>query len=141
VQVLQTNLPRLREEMQKTTGITEAQAKAIEQLNEDWAKLGETLRTWLAEEYTATKSGLGQLWDRIKGFFAGSPDSVMEFGAPKTGRIRGLPGGGLPYTNVPGNGELPNNTFIGGNLGPSNAILEQLRAIRRNTEAQGAVLE
>lgn len=166
VALLQANLPGLREEMAKTTGYTEDQTRAIEQLTDKWASLVQTMKGYAAEEVIGAIEGIAKIWAKL---FGPGEDTLIPKHPPAP--MRGIIGN-LPLTRRPGGviSNLPpeggslriegnritggryaapdagglrmeNNRIIGGNLGASNAILEQLRGIRRNTEVRGTVLE
>ena len=144
VAVLNMDLPRLRAEMEKTAAVTERQAKAIEALNDFMTSLGQSMRSLAGQAILDIGEGIPALIELI-GRRTGiiSPPYEAEPQAPLTGNIigarprrpTGIFGGDI------GPAQLQGNTFTGGNLAGSNAILEQLRGIRRNTEQRGAVLE
>lgn len=169
VAALQANLPKLREEMQKTSAISDEQAAKIKKLEDAWTALGESMRTAVAGSFSALSPGAEQptaqgklmtqglkqaldpfktvrqrLVDWAKGAL-GMAGPGFELQAPRTGRIQGT---GAPHSIRMGRGVAGADAMAGqlhggslGELGPSNAILEQLRAIKRNTEVRGAVLE
>lgn len=172
VQVLQTNLPKLREEMAATTAISDEQAKKIKALADAWTILGEKSRSAAAAGFAAisrfadpadrsrrmtesaerrrqTRASIARAVDWIRGIVGLEPEAGLQLQAPKTGRIKGADPGGSRRITVGDQsairaadaraGMLHGGSM--GNLGPSDAILEQLRAIRRNTETAGAVLE
>lgn len=168
VAVLQANLPRLREEMANTTAITDKQSQAIKALADNWARLGENLRSVAAQLAEgvgldklvgglATVSGklaqpgfverlarppgfrhgpLGEMFDQLMALDPNKPPPPAPTEFTRFGGAAFSPG----LTNVRTPRDLPGNQITGG-LGPSNAILEQLRGIRKNTELKGAVLE
>ncbi len=171
VQVLQTDLRNLRAEMARTTGISDAQAASIKRLADNWTRLGETLRSLTATgaeasgvtNFLGNLAGIGEvamrtsftqryaslrraqdpnrrlgLTTRLLDWLTGYRAAPAE--APRTGRIEGLGLVGLPRPAPPRTLRGGGGVFEGG-LGASNAMLEQLRAIRRNTEVRGAVLE
>lgn len=164
--LLQASLADLRSEMAKTTGYTEEQARAIEQLTDKWASLVQTMKGYAAEEVIGAIEGIAKIWAKL---FGPGEDTLIPKHPPAP--MRGIIGN-LPLTRRPGGviSNLPpeggslriegnritggryaapdagglrmeGNRIIGGNLGASNAILEQLRGIRRNTEVRGTVLE
>jgi hypothetical protein len=144
VQLLQANLPELRAEMEATTAVTERQAKAIEQLAADWSKVNDAVHSFMAQSWVDVKEGvpaLLELLGRSLGII--DPPYETEKGAPMTGKIIGArpPRPTGIYGGNIGKSSLPGNRFEGGDLGPSNEIIAELRRIRQNTEAKGAVLE
>lgn len=146
VALLQADLPKLREQMTAATGYTEAQARAIEQLTDKWAALIQTIKGYGAQEVIGTIEGIGNIWAKL--FGPGEQTLIPPAGsAPMRGIIGNLPvsrrPGGALSNVAPGAGALSvqGGNISGGNLGASNAILEQLRGIRRNTETRGTVLE
>lgn len=174
VQVLQTNLPKLREEMAATSAISDEQAKKIKALADAWERLGERMRSATAQGFAAMTGtpragaqaglidkGLKRALDPaqgiresvmrwIRGVLGLDAAPGLELQAPRTGRIQGAPVRGSrrisvgPQSDIAAAdaraGLLHGGGF--GSLGPSDAIIEQLRAIRRNTEkGVGAVLE
>lgn len=165
VQVLQANLPNLRKEMAATSAISDAQAKKIKELADAWTKLGESMRTVTAQTFSALASpadtgaqaalitrGLTNALDPARGIresvlgwirgTLGLGDSPgFQLQAPRTGFVQ--PG---HFTNIPPETGLTgpiqgDRTFVGGDLAASNAVLDLLRGIRRNTEKGGAVLQ
>ncbi len=173
VALLQTNLPKLREEMAATTAVTTTQAEKVEALAAAWAKMGESARSATAQAFSAfaspadpaaqaglMKKGMKNALDPAPGLRAGAirwlrgvlglePETGFELQAPKTGRIGGATAGGSRHLTVGDQGAIrAADARAGmlhggamGNLAGSDAILEQLRAIRMNTEIKGAILE
>ncbi len=161
VQVLQADLPRLREEMARTTGISDAQARSIKTLSDAWTRFGENLRSITAQviegvggtslvEALADLTGVvaqpgfvdsprGRVLSRPPGFRHGPLaemfDQLMAIDPDQPPRA--------PTAPAPLSADVlqRRGNVVTGGLMESNAILQELRGIRRNTETQGAVLE
>jgi hypothetical protein len=169
VQVLQANLPNLRKELAATTAISDKQAKTIKALADAWAKLGEEVRSLTALgieklNLPSAVEGMAKFGGQVRkrGLLDAYGERYVQTMSESIAAIAGVfglgpPGGaGQPsglraqsghLTNIPPETGLTgqirgDRTFIGGALGESDAILEVLRGIRRNTESgMGAVLE
>lgn len=144
VAVLQANLPKLRQEMAATSAITDAQAKSIKRLSDNWSKLGESLRSLVAA--AGQRTGATNFLGRIAEWADRAASSLLgPSGAPRVQVPAAMQASG--YTTIP---VLPRGTepglrrtgnVITGGLETSNQILDHLRGIRKNTELKGAVLE
>ncbi len=144
VAVLQANLPKLRQEMARTTAITDKQAASIKRLSDNWSKLGESLRSLAAA--AGQRTGATDFLGRIAGWAERAAASLLGPSGPTKPRVPiAMQASG--YTSIPvlprpsGGGLRQTGNVFTGNLDPSNAILEQLRGIRKNTELKGAILE
>lgn len=170
VQVLQADLLALRSQMEATSALSAGQAQSITRLAEAWAKLGEKMRaiTAIGIEKLKLPEGLSGVAGFVgdvpeKGLLAtygeryvrGMAESIASIAtylglappAATSSTHAGLASTGAGrFTNVPPEtgrtGRIQGTgLFTGGDLAPSNEIITQLRAISRNTEKAGAVLQ
>ncbi len=146
VAALQANLPQLRQEMDAMTGITERQAAALTALAGAWTTFGQRLKSFSAEALATVFEGvpaLGELIGRMTGIVKPPYATGRQF-APLTGQIVGAqaprPTGIFSPPGASSVLGLGGGRFQGGDLSASDLVLEELRAIRRNTEG-GAVLQ
>jgi len=159
--VLQADLANLREEMARTTGITDRQAEQVTRLAERWDKLKETARSAFltigqsSGLFDAVEKGLKavqgfarpQAFSERRGVAQGFIDrQLVALGRLlQAGPLGLLPqaGGGAANVQPTGVREVqgsffPGRTILGGDLARSNQLLEQ---IRNNTARLGAVAQ
>ncbi len=140
--VLQADLGNLNEEMAKTNAVTDEQAVKIKALSEAWQKLGENIRTSVAETFSAmTRPAQPEAQAAlIKKGLKGALDPFRAIRESIFGANRGAASGQAAIEAADARGAMLHGGGWGA-LSASDAIMEQLRAINSNTEKQGAVLE